>query len=80
MPKKKTSTFHGVPGSALAIVGESDYKLNDGSPSCWIQVDDVAIYIRRSTIGDGRSFIYVEAFRADDVLGDELDSFRVETE
>jgi hypothetical protein len=42
-------------------------------------VDGIALYIRRYTNErTGRSFVNVEAYRARDEMGDEIDSFRVE--
>ena len=77
--RKKTTVFHGE--QVLQTVGDEgeDYKLNEGSPSCWIEVDGIALYIRRYTNErTGRSFVNVEAYRARDEMGDEIDSFRVE--
>lgn len=53
----------------------TDYVLQEGVVSCWVEVDGIALYIRRT--GSGRGVI-VEAFESGDEMGETLDSLEVE--
>lgn len=63
------------PDALVDKTGEgTDYVLQEGIGSCWVEVDGIALYIRR-TCGSG---VIVEAFKSGDEMGETLGSMDVE--
>lgn len=60
-------TLTGTMAQVTVLSGDVDYELDELASSCWIGVDNLSVYIRRTDVGVGIE-VYAKGEEAEDPI------------